>query len=605
MAEPSSADFSESSANSADFKEKLEESISFFESNFTIKDMGGHLHTLGEDCETCGTTGGLKFAQRRLLALYLWAKERRMPIRIIILKARKEGLSTLVEALMLMEALKRGIDALVIAHDKDATQKIFEISERFYRTYPETKPDLAKCNVNELKFKDQEGHMQVLTAGNVYAGTALTPQFLHASESAKWPKGVQTATALWQSIAHLPDTCIIVECTANGFDPLFKPMWDEAAQNCEITWGGTNELPIPTVEVLNRENWNGYIPLFISVFDDPQYSNSFKYDGEKEWFSNSLVPEERDLQAKFHLSEEQLNAYRWLLKHKCRNDKNVRFQEYPYSPEVAFIYSGRPRFNVEILSSMPVDKPVRGILAPAARMSRKIVFHPEPEGEVYRWEEPVPGHSYVIGVDTSEGLIPSGTKNPDSTVAQVFDRTMGGVQVAKIYGQISEDILVEPLSLLCEYYNGAWCVIENNSTGKLVAVQMGEKYDKQRLYREHDEEDPKRRSKRIGFRTHGFNRRQWVGRLASLLNDRSIVLKDEKTVSEMVHFHITEGGRAEAATGYHDDHVSALWLVVVGFDSYPDRLKPYSPYNQTTTKPSRSYRYSQRKRRDDKPLRIY
>lgn len=586
------------------FAEKLKVAITRLE-ELTIKDMGGHLHRIGDDCEPCGTTGGLKHAQLMLLGLYLLCKDLRIPIRIIILKARKEGLSTLVEALMLLETIKRGIDALVIAHDDKATQKIFEISERFHRTYPRKAPALAKCNVHELKFKGEEGHMQVLTAGNVYAGTALTPQFLHASEAAKWPKGVATATALWQAIADLPDTCIIVECTAEGFDPLFKPMWEASHNHCDVSWKEEDGLPIPSFEINNREEWNGYLPLFIPWFDDPQYSKSFNYDGESEWFADNMAIEEKAVMERYKLTPEQMNSYRWLLKQKCQNDTNIRSQEYPCNPLEAFIYSGRPRFNIEILSAMPVDKPLRGTLAPAARMSRKIIFHQDPQGDVYRWEEPVPGHSYIIGVDTAEGLIPTGSKKPDATVVQVFDRTMGGIQVAKIYGQISEDELVDPLVLLCEYYNGAWCVIENNNTGKMVARDMGKKYDKQRLYKEHDEDDPQRRSKRIGFRTHGTNRRQWVGKLASFLNDRAFTIRDDKTVSEMVHFHITEGGRAEAAIGFHDDHVSAMWLVCVGFESYPDNLKPYNPYQKTTTKQKRSYRYSQRHGRGGKPRRIY
>ena len=84
----------------------------------------------------------LKWAQLRLLALYYWFKREQRPIRIIILKARKEGLSTLTQALMLIEALERGINAVVIARENLTAQDIFEIGERFYTKYDLKKPDL-------------------------------------------------------------------------------------------------------------------------------------------------------------------------------------------------------------------------------------------------------------------------------------------------------------------------------------------------------------------------------------------------------------------------------------------------------------------------------
>jgi len=554
------------------------------EKHFYIKDGDGELRPIRK----------LKLAQLKLLALYFWCKQQEIPVRIIILKARKEGLSTLVQILMQIEALERGIDAVVIAHDSESTKDIFRIGERCYRNYDLPKPALQRGNVGELKFKDHEGHIQVLTAGNELAGTGLTPQFLHCSEAAKWKKGSETATALFQSVAKSPKTTIIVECTAYGYDSLFKPMWDSAHDNCRVAWSlDPSGIPIPKVEITNKDEWNNYIPLFIPWFEDPQYSETFEYVGESEFLEQTLTAQEQSLIDRFGVNLEQINAYRNLLKEKCQKDPQIRFQEYPSTPREAFIHSGRPKFNIEILDQMAVEPFSRGMLTPAARMSRRLEFVPDSTGDTYIREHPIQGFNYIIGVDVAEGKIPDGQKKPDGTVVLVH-RARDGVQVAKMYGQISEEALVEPLLLLMEYYNGAWTTIESNSSGKHVCIEVGKKYPKSRLYCKNDEFDDKgRRNAEIGFRT-GNNRRIAVGRLASYLDDRQIVFHDEQTIQEHRTFHISTGGKPEAMPGCHDDHVSAAWLVCIGMASFPHNLKPYHPYMKDGGNFPRNYRYGKR-----------
>jgi len=559
--------------------------IYHIEKHAWIKDASGVVRPLGE----------LKVAQKKLLALYYWAKSNNQPVRIIILKARKEGLSTALQILMYYEVLARGIDAVVIAHDDGSTRKIFEIAERVHTRYQLEKPELRRSNVKEIKFRDREGSMSVLTAGNKYSGSGLTPQFLHCSEASKWRHGAETATSLMQSVADLPETAVVIECTACGFDSLYKPMWDAAADNCSIRWEINDDVGVkPIITVENREHWNGYLPLFIPWYEDQQYQKEFSYEGESKWFQESMDRVEEENMNKFGLSLEQMNAYRYLLKNKCQNDKKKRSQEYPYTPDEAFIHSGRPRFNVDIITSMPTVDPQRGTILPAARMSRRLQFHPDSGGDVYMWARPVPGHQYVCGVDTCEGKIPDGRSDPDGSVCQMFDYTAGGVQVAKIYGQISEELLVDPLLLFLEYYNGAYAVIESNSTGKHVAIEVANKYPDSRLYHRDDWDQKGRKLREVGHRTHHGNRSRAIGRLATYMESRSIVIKDEKTCHELVGFHITSGGRAEATIGYHDDHVSALMLVCIGIDVYPQNLKAYSPYTKTENIP-RSFRYSKQR----------
>ena len=173
---------------------------------------------------------------------------------------------------------------------------------------------------------------------------------------------------------------------------------------------------VKEVEVLDPQHWNGYVPLFIPWFEDPQYSREFDTREEYTWFEESLDDEEKKRMALYELTLEQANAYRWLLKSECRGDAETRFQEYPSSPEEAFIHSGRPRFAISILNLMPVSDGRVGSILPVGRMSRELRFEDDSGGDHELWQRPVLGHEYVIGVDTAEGKIPEGSKKPDASV---------------------------------------------------------------------------------------------------------------------------------------------------------------------------------------------
>ncbi len=194
-----------------------------FENHYFIKDKDGLLRLMTP----------LRKAQKKALAVIDWCRSSGRPVRMIVGKSRKRGLSTLFEADMLDEVIKNGYDGIVIAHDKPTSEDIFRITRRFYDHLDLQKPRLYKgqTNKNELKFDGNDGHIVVETANNKMAGTGRTPQYIHASEVAKWSEGQATLVSLLQSIGDGPSTTVIFESTFYGEDALFLPMWEEAYSN--------------------------------------------------------------------------------------------------------------------------------------------------------------------------------------------------------------------------------------------------------------------------------------------------------------------------------------------------------------------------------------
>ena len=55
------------------------------------------------------------------------------PVRVIILKARQMGFSTLTEAIIFwMAATAFNVECMIVAHTSEATQNLFQMSKRFY-----------------------------------------------------------------------------------------------------------------------------------------------------------------------------------------------------------------------------------------------------------------------------------------------------------------------------------------------------------------------------------------------------------------------------------------------------------------------------------------
>ena len=242
------------------------------------------------------------------------------PILIIILKARQLGFSTFTGGVIFkLSATKRFVDSGIVAHTSEASTNLFNMYKLFYECLPDSmKPSLNASNANEVVFDNEQGtglksKIRCMTAGAKGLGRSLTLNFLHLSELAFWEGDVQeTLTGLMQAFTGKPDSILIIESTANGYEK-FKDIWDDAVN-------GDND----------------YIPLFVGWNELEDYVAP--YDGFE------LTPEEKELQEKYNLTLEQLQWRRNSIRNKCNNDIDQFHQEYPICPEEAFLARGHCAF---------------------------------------------------------------------------------------------------------------------------------------------------------------------------------------------------------------------------------------------------------------------
>lgn len=453
------------------------------------------------------------------------------PMRAVVLKARQMGFSTLTEAMIFKRtATRHNVRSGIVAHLEDSTAKLFEMTRLFYNELPgPLRPQLRARNAQELVFDTAEGgglhsSIRCMTAGGRGIGRGDTFQNLHLSEFAFWPGDKkQTLTGLMQAVPSLPDTMVVIESTANGFD-FFKALWDAAV-------AGEND----------------FVPVFCAWWEMEEYRRE-----PEPGFLRS--PEEEQLAQLYGLDDDQLAWRRWCIANNCGGDLEQFHQEYPACPEEAFISTGSSVFDkAAILARLAGDTAPRrrGIFAYAGDGAGFAMqgFVDDPRGSVAVYEEPRPGVPYVIGADTAG-------EGSDWFVAQVIDNTTGA-QAAVLRQRVDEDEFARQVCCLGWWYNTALLAIEANFSTYPVKETERLGYPNQ-YTREVEDSYTHRRQKRYGFKTTSLTRPAAVAGLVKAAREAPENLRDADTLREMLTFVRNEQGRPEAMAGEHDDCVMAL-----------------------------------------------
>lgn len=467
------------------------------------------------------------------------------PIRIIILKARQMGFSTLTEALIFHRTVTREmVQSLIVAHQEDSTANLFTMSRIYYEYLPTAiRPMKKNSNAQELVFENPTKNPEVkkrepglrsrircATAGGRGIGRSDTLQNVHLSEFAYWPGRKRvTFAGIMQAVPDLPETMVVIESTANGFDE-FKDMWDDA------------------VEAWSRGERDGMVPVFFAWWEMPEYRRPVPPDF-------TPTPEEQKLKETYGLDDEQLVWRRWCIKVNCGGDLNLFRQEYPASPDEAFITSGTCVFNAGevVLQRERVRHRERktGRFAyeyDGLRLT-EIRWVDAWDGEVTVFHAPEEGRPYVIGGDTAG-------EGSNWFVGQVLDNVTGR-QAAVLHQEYGEGEYVRQMYCLGMWYNEALLGVESNySTFPNAELQ---RLGYQRIYvREQTDTFTGKLKETFGFRTDQISRPRIISELVELSEQHLELIEDYETLGEMLTFVKNERGRPEAQEGKHDDMVMAL-----------------------------------------------
>jgi hypothetical protein len=444
-------------------------------------------------------------------------------IRIIILKARQQGLSTAVGGFMYFSVSQsKARKAMVVTHHADSTRALFDMTKRFHENCPELlRPSTKYSSRRELSFDNLDSSYVVATAGGESIARGETISHLHASELAFWPptSAKDNWNGLIQAVPDTKGTAVFIESTANGITGLFYDLWRGAV-----------------------EGRNGYRPVFIPWFLDKSYRApcTEKLD---------YTPDEESLIARFALDDEQLMFRRQRI---AQSSQELFKQEYPAVPDEAFLSTGAPVFNPEQLVKL-----LDAAKDPVARLTLEgNEWVNNPRGDLLQYYHHEPGETYYIGADIAMG----GGKR-DYSVAQVVDSKKRQVAIWRS-NHPDPDYFATILDKLGRFYNEAFIIPENNSHGILTCTRLGKDFAYPNIYMVTEVDKlTERESVQLGFRTTVKTKPLIIDQLRASVREGDIEINDKVTLREMLSFIVTESGAMEAEPGCHDDCVMSLAMV--------------------------------------------
>ena len=480
-------------------------------------------------------------------------------ISLLVLKGRQQGFTTVVTALQLAYSIThKNFQGFTLADKSDNSEAIFQNKAKFpYGQLPEVlKPTEKFNNRRQLLFEKINSSWAVDTATK-NVGRSRTVNFFHGSECAFWADGIASVQgALGEAFTK---NCIkIWESTANGYND-YQKMWDSGVHiNCFYEWWKTKEYRVS--------------------FRSEELMQEFLHQIEtkKDWIWDRL----RWLRHDKGLDAQQLYWY-WN-KYEKYLDKDLIKQEYPCTPNEAFLLSGKNVFNTEIilerLARLPSPLKVGYFKYDYDGMRiSNIQWVNDKSGYIKLFKLPnqLNFTAFAIGGDTAGD-------GSDYFTGHVLDAKTGE-QVAKLKHQFDADQYTRQMYCLGKYYRDALIGIEANFDSYPIRELQRLGYPKQYV-REVQDTYTGKTERRFGFKTTSLTRPTIISRLIEVVREHCDTINDRETLEELLTIVRNEKGRIEAPEGGHDDDMMGLAIAheirdQVVFINEPIEVKPQYHFN--------------------------
>jgi len=489
--------------------------------------------------------------QKKLMAKIEEQIKLNKPVRMWILKARQEGVSTEIEGIIYaFTSQQENVNSLIMADEHEHASNLFEMSKLYHEQLeinePHLAPTLKKSNEKKLEFEKIHSQIIIATAENIDAARSHTFKIAHLSEVSRFRDLKAVMNALNQSVAEIPGTMIFGETTANGMDEFYRE-WKKAIDG--------------------KTDW---IPVFVPWFALAEYSMPLQ-NGElrsleginfgAESSERVFIEDEKILQEEFSLSDEQLNFRRYAIINKCGGDINTWNEEYPATWEDAFQTSGEMFFDRGGLKKQLPHTPKK--VGELFFEDLEWKFRDLPYGRVKIYTEPVLNEEYVVASDAAEGL-----PGRDEASIVVLDKRLNET-VAVVNGFYSPEELAQMSIGLGNYYNNAMVAPENKHYGYTVCQLVYQKYGNiyKRIITKKGE---KEETEELGFNTNSITRPQMLALFGAEVKNNSTRLISKEVISQCQTFIVDpKTKKPQAQKGEQDGLVICSAIARVVRQQYP------------------------------------
>lgn len=474
------------------------------------------------------------WAQRELVKTVEQTYNAGLPVRIIVLKGRQLGISTASEGLLFnWSFIFPGSQSLVIAHETRAAQHLFEMTKLMWEEWWLRGVYTEKHNSQKsLGWVETRSGISVATAKNAGSGRSFTYRAVHCSECGFWDDPEPLLTGLNQSVPNVHGTLVIYESTANGVGNWFHEEWSRAV-----------------------DGDSAVIPLFFPWFLHKPYSIP-----RTTLTMRDMKHEEREIIKQFDLSIPQMAWRRYMIENACMGDELQFKQEYPCSPEEAFIVTGTNVFPTQAVDQCYEKRGGhRGFLYDD---NGRIKFKRDPTGPLTIYHTPADIRKYgnwgkyvVVGD-------PSRTAYGDGACIQVLNRRTFE-QVAVYHGHIEPIAFGWEMMRLGYFYNTALLNVEITGPGYAsITCILENNYPEVWRWRWGDKA-PGKVALSYGWQMSYNRKHQAAGFLINALAQGYLTIHDPITYRELVNYvTLPNGEMGPAKPSGNDDSVTSLMIGV-------------------------------------------
>lgn len=547
--------------------------------------------------------------QLRLVSLFEDMRKAGLPIRVIVLKARQWGGSTLTQIYMawIQLVLAVGRNSAIVAHVKKASYGVRGMLKRLIEHYPVSlvhdigepyktnEPIVTGTpSPNVIGIKSRECEIEVGSAENPDSERSANIYLAHLTEVAFWKSTENKSPedivrSVCSGVLLQPLTLIVYESTANGTGNFFQMEYDAA-----------------------KRRQSNFRALFVAWWQIEIYSKPFKDEGERADFAvwlyknrnNANVADLRHEPGKylwrlFNMGA-TLEAIHWYIEKRSEYHSHAGIAaEYPSDDIEAFVNSGKRIFDIYLVDKF--KDACRPPLAVGDVVGRErtgkecllgLKFVEDDQGLLWVWERPetFPGekvmYRYLVTVD-----IGGRSDDSDWSVISVIDRydmMDGGLPsiVAQWYGHIDHDLLAWKAAQIAAYYDNALLVIESNTLetkdknryvngdrSSFILNELKEAYDNLYARRSTDVDSVREGAEvKYGFHTNIKTKGDIISLLIEIIREHLYIERDERCLDEYLTYEEHDGS-FDAIEGKHDDllmtRAIGLWVC------YKEMPRPY------------------------------
>ncbi len=441
----------------------------------------------------------------------------------IVLKSRQTGLSVITAGYVAWKLMFRYEEKiLIIANQGDGAIRFLDTVKQFINNTPQwLQPEaITKKNQTELEFSNKSWVKAKASSPEAGRGESLTMLILDETAFIKDDEDIWMGAGM--SLSVTKGKCIMIS-TPNGTGNLYHRTWvgsvngDNDFNHLNVHW---TENPQSSVGLVMKKD-----PAGNELPWSPWYEEQCRrlnYDSVK-------IAQELDLSfegSKYLAIESQLIE---------KYEKKVRKTKPSYYIKYDFLFKGEARAGVFVID--------------------ETIFHV--------WKRPEKGKSYIVGVDVARG------DGKDYSTIQVLDvETLE--QVAEYREKIGVDLLPYVVDWVGRFYNEAFLVVEANSFGLSVGLDLRDKFHYKRLFFSKNTQDIHVRPYDYkipegveipGFQTTRRTRPLLIKAIIEHMREGSLILNSPRLLAEMSTF-IMKGERPEAESGFNDDLIFALGLAL-------------------------------------------